>query len=320
MMSGEVKVSVTVPVYNTSEYLDKCVDSLVNQTLREIEIILVDDGSTDGSGELCDKWAERDNRINVVHRPNGGSAVARQVGLESSKGEYVIVCDSDDWVETDAYEKAYGKALADNADMVFFGYYADYPDGSERKWIRRYSDPDDIEAVREEIMRTSAYTSWNKLTRRCVFTDNGISYEPGLNMGEDALILHKLLNVRPLKISVLPLALYHYRQREGGYTHAMKAESVLQLCRIHEWTKQNLDIEIHGKTIENNAVNIAFESLRCRKFPKKVFADLLGEIKNSALYSSPRSPQKLTVLVSKIFGWSVGRMFYKHIYLRFLSR
>lgn len=320
MILDDIKISVIVPVYNTAKYLDKCVESLVNQTLKNIEIILVDDGSTDGSGAICDRWAEQDGRIRVIHQPNSGSAMARQVGLDTVRGEYIIVCDSDDWVEEDAYEKAYQIANKESADMVLFGYYANYKDGTQREWIRTYTDLNDIEAVRGEIMRTSAYTSWNKLMRRSLFTDNGISYEPGINMGEDVLILHKLLNIRPLKIAAFPEALYHYRQREGGYTHDMKAESVLQLCKIHQWTKKNLDIKIHGRTIENNAVNIAFESLRCSKFPYNVFSDLMTEIRTKDLYFSPRSPQRLTVLASKLFGWHIGRMFYKHIYLRLYSK
>ena len=110
MNNDSAKVSVTVPVYNTAKYLDRCLSSLIEQTLQDIEIVLVDDGSTDGSDSICDSWAERDNRIKVIHQRNGGLWKARQTGLENATGEFIIVCDSDDWVDTSAYEKAYTKA------------------------------------------------------------------------------------------------------------------------------------------------------------------------------------------------------------------
>lgn len=234
-------------------------------------------------------------------------------------GGYLIICDSDDWVEFDAYEKALKKAKGEDADILLFGYYANYADGTQREWIRTYSDLNDIEKVRAEIMRTSAYTSWNKLVRRSLITDNGITYEPGINMGEDVLILHKLLNIKFLKLSLLPEALYHYRQREGGYTHAMKPESVLQLCRIHEWTKKNLDANLHATALKGNASGIVFESLRCRKFPKDVFRSTVNELDCKYLIASPRSPQKLVVLIAKLFGWKIGKMAHSHIYLPLFS-
>ena len=89
-MNNRVLISVIVPVYNTSQYINKCIQSLVNQSLNEIEIILVDDGSTDDSGAICDRWGEKDSRIKIIHQKNSGSAMARQRGLDSSIGEYVI--------------------------------------------------------------------------------------------------------------------------------------------------------------------------------------------------------------------------------------
>lgn len=304
-------ISVTVPVYNTSRFLNKCVGSLVNQTLSDIEIILVDDGSTDSSGDICDTWARRDKRIKVIHQPNGGSWKARQTGLDHAIGEYIIVCDSDDWVETDAYRKAYDKAVKEDADIVMFGYTAEYDDGSRRNWIRTYSNPTDIELTRGEIMQTSSFHSWNKLVRRSIFTANNICYEPGVNMGEDCLILHKLLCVRPLKIAVLPEALYHYRQSTGGYTTTIKQQSVEQLIRCFDWINKNTDIKMHSDAIKKSRADIAFEALRCDSFDKSVFEELTTPLECKYLYQSPRSIQKLAVLIGKTLGWKAGHLFYK---------
>jgi glycosyltransferase involved in cell wall biosynthesis len=115
------KVSIIVPIYNVERYLDRCVQSLVNQTLHDIEIILVDDESPDNCPAMCDVYEARDSRIKVVHKKNGGLGMACNSGLEVAKGEYVAFCDSDDWVELNTYELMYNAAIRANADAVFTG-------------------------------------------------------------------------------------------------------------------------------------------------------------------------------------------------------
>lgn len=115
------KVSVIVPVYNVEKYLDRCVESLVNQTLHDIEIILVDDGSPDNCPAMCDEWLERDSRIKVVHKKNAGLGMACNSGIEVALGEYIAFCDSDDWVDARMYETMYDAAKRENAQMVFTG-------------------------------------------------------------------------------------------------------------------------------------------------------------------------------------------------------
>ena len=98
-----MKLSVVIPVYNVEKYLDKCVESIVNQTFKDLEIILVDDGSTDESGKMCDEWTEKDTRIKAIHKINGGLSSARNAGIKQAKGEYISFIDSDDFVELDMY-------------------------------------------------------------------------------------------------------------------------------------------------------------------------------------------------------------------------
>lgn len=111
-------VSIIVPCYKVEQYLRQCVDSLINQTMKDIEIILVDDGSPDKSGEICDEYKAKDNRIKVIHKKNGGVSAARNDGLKVATGEYVVFVDSDDYVPVDAYELLYNKAIETSADMV----------------------------------------------------------------------------------------------------------------------------------------------------------------------------------------------------------
>lgn len=115
------KVSIIVPCWGVEQYLDRCVNSLVNQTLRDIEIILVDDESPDRVPEMCDVWSEKDHRIKVVHKKNGGLGLACNSGLDVATGEYVAFCDSDDWVELETYESLYATACKTKADAVYSG-------------------------------------------------------------------------------------------------------------------------------------------------------------------------------------------------------
>lgn len=114
-------VSVVVPVYNTEKYLDRCVESIANQTYRNLEILLIDDGSPDNCPRMCDAWARKDQRIRMIHKKNAGLGRARNTGIENANGEYICFFDSDDYVALDTIEKAYSKAKTDDADIVLFG-------------------------------------------------------------------------------------------------------------------------------------------------------------------------------------------------------
>ena len=112
-----MKISVIVPVYNVEKYLTKCVDSIMNQTYKDLEIILVDDGSTDNSGKICDEYVKKDKRFKVIHKKNGGLSDARNVGIKNSTGEYLSFIDSDDYIDNDMIECLYNACIKNNADI-----------------------------------------------------------------------------------------------------------------------------------------------------------------------------------------------------------
>ena len=124
-----VKMSIIVPVYNTEKYIRRCINSLIRQTLDEIKIILVNDGSADGSGTVCEEYAERDGRIRVIHKENAGQGLARNDGLAEAEGRYVCFLDSDDYLEPNACEELYNLMESAGADMASFGYEIDNPQG-----------------------------------------------------------------------------------------------------------------------------------------------------------------------------------------------
>lgn len=129
--SEELKISIIIPVFNAKEYLPHCIDSILNQTLRNFELILVDDGSTDGSSKLCDFYA-KDSRVKVIHKKNEGPSVARNCGIEAAQGEYIGFVDADDWCEPNMFEELLSAASSNDADMAFCNYTLDTEAGSKK--------------------------------------------------------------------------------------------------------------------------------------------------------------------------------------------
>ena len=142
-------ISVIIPVYNVEPYLRKCLDSIVNQTYRDLEILVVDDGSTDGSGAICDSYAEKDERVVVFHTENRGLSAARNLGLDNAKGEWINFLDSDDWMDSECFEFAISVAEDKKADLVFWGYVKEYENHS----IEKHFPWDDLLVFEKEQVR-----------------------------------------------------------------------------------------------------------------------------------------------------------------------
>lgn len=168
------KISIIIPVYNVKEYLDKCIQSVVLQTYRNIEIIIVDDGSNDGSELICDEWGKKDNRIRVFHKKNGGLADARNFGLMNAKGEFVGFIDSDDYIKSDMYENLFA-AMEEEVDIACCGTVIVYPDKFGRKPDIYDKAPQKLvmnnsDAMKELLMlRYLSFSACDKLFRRNLF-------------------------------------------------------------------------------------------------------------------------------------------------------
>lgn len=314
-----IKVSVTVPVYNTERYLRKCLDSLSAQTLREMEFILVDDGSTDDSPAICEEYSRNDNRFRVIHQQNGGLAVARQTGLSAAYGEYVIVCDSDDWVEPNMYERLYAAAIEDNADIVMCGYWAEYEDGRSSRHNRRQKAYEGCEFVKETML-SSAHMSWTNLVRRSLFAKTGASYQPGINLGEDALILFKLLKGNPHIVHIND-NLYHYRRLFGQdtYTNSVRMSNLMQMDYVYNWLKDNYDSELFADGIFAKAVNIAFTCFRVKDLDRDYLRKFLhSELPFGRIRFRRMNLKSLFVYTAKILPYPLMKhifdKLYKHCY------
>lgn len=312
-------VSVAIPVYNTSNYLKKCLESLKNQTLNNIEFILVDDGSTDSSSAICNKYAEDDSRFRAIHQKNGGSAVARQTGLDNSRGEYVIVCDSDDWVEPDMYEKLYRKAEETNADIVLCGYYAEYSNGQSIPIQTVFKENDGF-VDNDDLIRRGAGSSWAKLVRKSLYERTKSTYEPGINLSEDALILYKLMLGNPKVVQIIE-PLYHYRRLFGEqtYTNSISMSHIRQLRYTYDWLRANYIDQNYRDVIEHRAVDLAFACIRAKDIDETYVKKFLSsEVPYKVILYHQNRLKALIVAIEKLLPLSIAktilRLFYKRYY------
>ena len=224
-MKEQATISVIVPIYNVEPYLRKCLDSIVTQTYRELEIILVDDGSPDNCGAICDEYAQRDNRIKVIHKPNGGVSSARNTGLDAATGAWIGWVDPDDWTEPDMFSYLLENALKYGADIAVCGHY-ELTQG--RSIFCGWKAPEVLE--REQAMETLLIADnslqnfcWDKLWRRELW--EGIRF-PGVSIFEDIRVVYQLFE-RIERIVCLPEAKYYYLKRAGSISAELNLRNAL---------------------------------------------------------------------------------------------
>lgn len=225
-------ISIIVPVYNAEKTLNRCVDSIVVQTFTNWELLLINDGSKDHSGEICDKYALKDSRIRVFHTENGGVASARQVGLDYSCGEYVIHVDSDDWIEPTMLKELYSIVKINNVDIVICDYYVN-TDFKQDYVVQKPLGKHPIEML-HCIFQGLHGSLWNKLVKRACFEKYKISFLKDVNYCEDVLIWVQLLQHSEIKIKYLHEAFYHYYMNEKSITHAYTRQTYKTRCLYYQ--------------------------------------------------------------------------------------
>ncbi len=206
-------ISVIVPVYKVEPYLRRCLDSIVNQTYQNLEIVLVDDGSPDNCGAICDEYAARDERIRVIHKENGGVSTARNAGLAAATGDWIGWVDSDDWIEPDMYEYLLKNAQAHGADIAVCSRYEVFPN-RQIAWSWESTEVLDTAGALKRLLenRTMQNFLWDKLWKRELF--EGLLFPEGWNF-EDIAIMYVLFE-RAQRVVCLPERKYYYRQRQDS--------------------------------------------------------------------------------------------------------
>ena len=218
-MRKEALISVIVPIYNVEKYLHKCIDSIINQTYKNLEIILVDDGSPDNCGKICDEYAKKDDRIKVIHKQNGGLSDARNAGLDNAKGEYISFIDGDDYIAEDMLEVLYNRIYQDNSDMAICNFLCVNEENTEIKELNTDMPINDSILSQDEFFEKLCINkywhyviSWNKLYRKQLFKN--IRFPKG-KIHEDEFVIHYIAN-ECKKISSVKKPLYFYVQRENS--------------------------------------------------------------------------------------------------------
>ena len=230
-------ISIILPIYKVENYLAKCIESLLEQTYKNIEIILVDDGSPDSCGKICDEYAAKDSRIKVIHQQNSGVAAARNAGLQEASGEYIGFVDPDDWVEPQMYERLLSRLKTANAELAVCGYNY-YDETGAVDSSRLYPEKEDEVLSRKELFKrlsdmppTVRHTTWNKLFIQKLI--GNLRFNEDLKSSEDLDFLNQYL--RKVNSAVfVHKPLYCNLVRQGSATHGgLSVESLAKSFRVH---------------------------------------------------------------------------------------
>ena len=227
-------ISVIVPVYNVEPYLRKCLDSILGQTYRDLEVLVIDDGSTDGSGKICDEY-KKDERVRVFHTENRGLSATRNLGLDKATGEWIGFVDSDDWIEPDMYEVLFRKAEETGADVVECGSLFEYPTKTT-KHPAVQSLISETESVLSLLKGKVSTLVWNKLYRRKLFDNTRF---PDGRSFEDIATTHKI--IQNAKVVGVPNYLYHWLQRESGISQSHDLKNLIDYWLAYKERNDDLN-------------------------------------------------------------------------------
>ncbi len=269
-------ITVIVAVYNAQKTLVRLTDSLKAQTMPDFEVLLIDDGSTDSSGSLCDSIAHSDSRFKVFHKQNEGVGSTRQFGIMHSSGEYTIHADPDDWVEPDYLELLYEKAVSTGADMVI----CDILEERGKKTVYRRQEPSsyDNKALIQDLLHSRIHGSLcNKLIKLSCYTDNGINFESGSKYGEDKIVNMKFLSAG-ISVAYLPKALYHYDMRANPDSAVKRYTPEMVDCRIHyvDQLRALLPQAEYKEFLDNMYLEAAYIAIRSKMFSKEDYIRRFG--------------------------------------------
>lgn len=234
-MENRELISVIVPIYNVEKYLKRCIDSIIEQTYTNLEIILVDDESPDNCGKICDEYAKKDKRIIVIHKKNGGLSDARNRGLQEAKGKYVGFVDSDDYISKNMYKVLYTNMKENNADISICNFSLVDDNGIEYKNKKQINNEiklyGKMEAM-ENLLIEKDYTNhaWNKLYNKKLFEDGKIQYPKG-KIWEDIATTY-LLFENANKVVYQNISLYYYVQRDNSIMKEINKEKIILLGDI----------------------------------------------------------------------------------------
>lgn len=264
-MREKALLTVVVPIYNVSEFLPKCIESIINQTYHNLEIILIDDGSTDYSGSICDEFARNDIRIKVIHKKNEGLVATRKYGVEISRGEVITFVDGDDWIEPDMYANMMTQYIENDVDLVTSGLIYDWGNEYQVQLDSVEKGVYDQEDIWNRILPKVTYDTvtqrqgitasvCNKLFSHRILRNIIDNLDMEVTLGEDGVIVYSIIST-VTKMAVIDQAWYHYIQRDNSMIRTYGIESFEKIYRMMRCLKENIKEEntynVMEKQIEN---------------------------------------------------------------------
>ena len=232
-MANFPKISVIVPVYNTEKYLHRCIDSVLAQTYKDFELLLIDDGSKDSSGAICDEYAAQDTRVGVFHKENGGVSSARNAGLAIASGDWIMHLDGDDWIAPDIQERLIRKGEDTGADIVMGDFLFAY---SDRDILYSLPDWDNNKTASLNRYITSVWTCvWGGIHKRSLYEVYQLKSPQGVTYCEDFHLMARLC-YHAKKVVNIHQPFYHYRQQEGSVMHNLNKRTE----RDEQWVYQDI--------------------------------------------------------------------------------
>lgn len=248
------KISIIVPIYNVEKYIYRAIESILSQSLKDIEIILINDGSTDGCGEICDKYGEKDSRIKVIHKNNGGVSSARNIGIDNARGEYIGFVDPDDYIDKNMYEILYGVAEKSKSEIVIssFSYIIDKkekPQDMSNKEIN-FNKNEAINKYFDMMHPFDCSFMWNKIFKKELF--HNIRLNTNILIQEDTEIMIKLYS-KCISITYIGKVLYFYELRNDNVTSKTISKAKITteqaFLEVYNYTKKNLS-QFNSKALE----------------------------------------------------------------------
>lgn len=322
----EILISVIVPIYNIEAYLKECIDSIINQSYKNLEVILVDDGSTDLSGKIIDDYSRADNRIKVIHKNNGGIISARKAGVEIASGDYITFVDGDDWIEPEMYTEMIQLSIVYDPDIVTSGVKRDYGNHTveELDYYPEgfYNERD----VKEKICPTALYTGvfyesginihvYNKIYKSDLIKENYNKVDNRINVGEDAAIVYPCI-YSANSMYIIRKSFYHYRIRTGSCmdNDGIDEEERLKILKdsLYKALRVNQDAEYDKTLIDINAL-ILYEKLlqapdRIIQTDKYGIIFPFGKLKRDSrivLYGAGRFGKRVKAVFEKKYNISI---------------
>ncbi len=291
-------LSIIIPIYNAEKYIRRCIDSILSQTYSDFELILVNDGSKDNSGSICEEYAQKDSRVRVFHNSNKGVSYSRNYGINKARGEWIGFVDADDWLNEDMYAEMLNEANAGDAELVMTEFYR-----VEREKINYASIPVgelDVKMFIHKYVFCGYTVVWNIIVKKQIIVSNGIRFDDSLRIGEDfEFVLSLLVVVRGIAVVRKPLYNYECRNEDSAL-HKMKFEDYEQVLKAIGNT-----MEFYKKTnnFEEFEVDFYWKILNAKQelvlYPDKHDEFLrLYPLSHNHIHSNPLIGKKIKIMMS----------------------